>query len=392
MIFRRANEGTGQKPAPARVAVFGAGPIGLEAALVAKSAGCDVTVFEAGAPGEFVGRWGHVRMFTPFGLNASEPGKQAIRHDNPKAALPGDADLLSGREYREKYLVPLAESSALAGHIKSKHTVVTVGRVGWRKTDPADPKKPLPPFRMLIRDGTTNSERFETADLIFDCTGTFARPNWVGDGGIPAAGELAARPQVAFWPEDILGAKKAHYAGKSVVVIGGGYSAATAVCDLMTLAEENQATWVIWLTNGPKAQPLPRIAGDPFKERDKLAVKANALALRCDGNLEYHAQTFVEELVSHGPDKGFRVAGRVAGRPMNWDVERVIALVGYRPDLSLSQELRVAEPSGDAVSGEPGYYLFGAKAKGRDSGFLIRDGIEQVQAVVRGLTIRSHAA
>lgn len=392
MIFRRANEGLAHKPAPTRVAVFGAGPIGLEAAIAAKVTGYDVTVYEAGAPGEFVGRWGHIRMFTPFGLNSSARGKQTIRHDNPKVELPDDADLLTGKEYREEYLVPLAESSTLSGCIKTKQSAVTVGRVGWRKTDPADPRKPLPPFRMLIRDGNTNTERFETADLIFDCTGTFARPNWVGDGGIPAAGELAARPQVSFWPEEILGSKKANYAGKSVVVIGGGYSAATAVCDLMTLAEQNQATWVIWLTNGPKAQPLPRFTNDPFKERDKLAVKANALALRCDGNLEYHAQTFVEELVSHGPDKGFRVAGRVAGKPMSWDVERVIALVGYRPDLSLSQELRVAETTGDASTGEPGYYLLGAKAKGRDSGFLIRDGIEQVNALIQGLKAHSQAA
>ena len=387
MIFRRA-DAPSAKPIPLRIAVLGAGPIGLEAALAAKAAGFEVVVYEAGVPGEYVGRWGHVRMFTPFGLNSSDLGKQAIKLDKPKVELPGENELLTGKEYREQYLVPVAESSTLAGVIKAKHSVVTIGRVGWKKTDTPDQKKPLPPFRMLVRDGNTNQERFETADRILDCTGTFARPNWVGDGGIPAAGELAARPQVSFWPEDILGAKKGHYAGKSVAVIGGGYSAATAICDLMTLAESQQATWVVWLTNGPKAQPLPRYVNDPFKERDKLAVKANGLALRCDGNLEYHAQSYVEELISHGPEKGFRVAGRVAGRPLNWDVERVIALVGYRPDTSVSQELRVGEPTGEVATGEPGYFILGAKSMGRDSGFLIRDGLAHVHRVVPGLRLK----
>ncbi|MFO0938508.1 MAG: FAD-dependent oxidoreductase [Gemmataceae bacterium] len=392
MIFRRATDGSTLKPLLQKVAILGGGPVGLEAALTAKSAGYDVTVYESGAPGEFVGRWGHIRMFTPFGMNTTANGKQAIKLDHPKTEFPADTDILTGKEYREKYLIPLAESSTLEGVVKSKQSAVTIGRVGWRKTDLIDPKKPLPAFRLLIRDGATNQERFETADLVFDCTGTFARPNWIGDGGIPAAGELAARPQISFWPEEILGAKKAHYAGKSVVVIGGGYSAATAVCDLMTLAESQQATWVIWLTNGPKAQPLPRYPNDPYKERDKLAVRANALALRCDGNLEYHAQTFIEELISHGPDKGFRVAGRVAGRPRNWDIERVIALVGYRPDPSVCQELRVGDPNGNPFTGEPGYFILGAKSKGRDSGFLIREGIEQINSVMASLGSKAKAA
>jgi thioredoxin reductase len=387
MLFRRpASVAPKWNPPPLRVAVIGAGPVGLEAALEAKSAGFDATVFESGAVGEFVARWGHVKMFTPFGLNVSPAGKQAIKLDHPKRDLPADTDLLSGKEYRDAYLVPLAESSTLAGCLKLKHSVVTVGRVGWRKTDAIDQRLPLPTFRMLVRDLATNQERFETADAIFDCTGTYARPNWVGDGGIPAAGELAARPQVAFWLDDILGAKKAHYAGKSVAVVGGGYSAATAVCDLMTLAETQQATWVVWLTNGPKTQPLPRIANDPFKERDRLAVRANGLAMRCDGNLEYHAQAFVDELISHGPDKGFRIAARVAGKAMSWDVERVIAHVGYRPDHSLAQELRVAESAGDIATGEPNYFVLGAKSKGRDSAFLIRDGLVQAKRAVAMLS------
>jgi len=363
---------------PLRVAVLGAGPIGLEAALYAKSAGLSVALYEAGGIAAHVERWGFLRMFTPFGMNATAIGKRAIHHDAPAKPLPADADVLTGREYREAYLQPLAASSALKDIVKTESRVLVIGRSGWRKSDPPDAKKSLPPFRLLIRD-SKGHERFETADVVLDCTGTFARPNWIGDGGIPAAGEGASRPQISYWPEDVLGARKPLFASKSVAVIGGGYSAATAVCDLATLAEKEQATWIVWLTNGPKSQPLPRIANDPLKERDRLAARANSLACRCDANLEYHPQTMIDELVSHGPDQGFRIAGRVGGKPMTWEVERVIANVGYRPDPSLVSELRIGELAGKIASDEPGYFVLGAKAAGRTGDFLIRDGHEQIR-------------
>ena len=67
---------------------------------------------------------------------------------------------------------------------------------------------------------------------------------------------------------------------------------------------------------------------------------------------------------------------------MAWEVERVIANVGYRPDLSLCAELRVDEPNGDVTTAEPGYFVLGAKSRGRDSHFLLRDGHDQVRRAV----------
>ena len=59
------------KSAPPRVAVIGAGPVGLEAALYAKACGLPVAVYDRGAIAEHLRRWGHARMFTPFGMNAT---------------------------------------------------------------------------------------------------------------------------------------------------------------------------------------------------------------------------------------------------------------------------------------------------------------------------------
>ncbi len=40
---------------------------------------------------------------------------------------------------------------------------------------------------------------------------------------------------------------------------------------LAALAEDNSATWVIWVTRGPRGTPLPCNPADPFRERDRLA-------------------------------------------------------------------------------------------------------------------------
>ena len=66
-----------------RIAILGAGPIGLEAALAAAGRGDDFTVFEA-APtvGGHVRRWGHVRTFTPWDMTVS-PRMRAALPDAP---------------------------------------------------------------------------------------------------------------------------------------------------------------------------------------------------------------------------------------------------------------------------------------------------------------------
>ncbi|MBA4062679.1 MAG: monooxygenase [Isosphaera sp.] len=346
-----------------RVAVIGAGPVGLEAALYARALGLPVAVYDRGGIADHVRRWGHARLFTPFGLNVTPLGLATLRREKPARDLPADADPVTGREFRDAYLVPLGESEALLESLHLEHAVTHVGRA-------ADGKA----FRLLVR-AANGRERLDAADLVLDCTGTYGTPNWLGDGGVPAVGEQAARPHVAADLEDVLGERRPHYAGRSVAVVGDGYSAAATVCGLAALAEEHPATWVVWLTRGPRGQPLPRVANDPFRERDRLAARANALATRCDGNLEFHPQTVLDEVVYHGPDGGFRLAGRSNGKPAAWEVERVVAAVGHRPDGGLAAGLR---------PGDPGYVVLGAKTGG--PGFLLRDGFDQVRRAFAAVT------
>src|SRR5687767_4732913 len=94
----------------ARLAILGAGPIGLEAALYARALQMPFTIYERGRPSDHVWRWGHVRLFTPFGMNATPLGRAAVRKQRPSQDLPADDDCLTGREHIQSYLGPIAEA------------------------------------------------------------------------------------------------------------------------------------------------------------------------------------------------------------------------------------------------------------------------------------------
>ena len=363
-----------------RIAILGAGPIGLEAALYARTLKYPFVLLERGRVAEFVQRWGHVRLFTPFGMNVTPLGLKSVLAVKPDRAMPKEESYITGREHVEVYLAPLAE--LVQQNLQLETQVLQVGRRGLLKEELGGTRRGQTPFRLLVRD--KKGERNEQADIVLDCTGTYGQHRWLGEGGIPAIGELTAESNIAYGFEDLLGDKKNLYANKNVLVVGGGYSAATTVCNLAQLAQEASATWVIWIARSAGSQPLKRVSQDPFRERDRLAAQANNLATRTDANVEFHAETTVEAIEFLGPDKGFKVSCRVAGKPRTWEIDRVIANVGFSPDRNLYRELQIDESwttLGTAAlkNPEPNFFVLGAKSFGRDASFLLRNGFEQVR-------------
>src|SRR5262245_54956604 len=165
-----------------RLAILGAGPIGLEAALLARQLSWAVTIYERGRVGENLERWGFVRLFSPFGLNCTALGKAIIQAEHPSHRLPGEGDLLTGREHVVAYLTPLATTTLIGDCIKNDSTVVAIGRVGVFKTD--NDNRSATPFRMLLRDSKGNETSAE-ADIVLDCSGVYGQHRLVGDGGLP---------------------------------------------------------------------------------------------------------------------------------------------------------------------------------------------------------------
>lgn len=384
-----------------RLAIIGAGPIGLEAALYAQQLDFAVTLFERGRIGENLLRWGFVRLFTPFGMNSTPLGRKQL-----KSKPPADDAILTGREHVQQYLQPLADS--LQSAIQTEAHVLKISRRDFLKSDaPGDNARLKSPFRLLVRD--KQRERIEEADVVLDCTGTYGQHRWAGAGGIPCPGEIQAEPHIAFHLDDIAGDRKNHYAGRSILIVGSGYSAATSAVAVADLGREHPATWGVWIARGTATTPLRRIAGDPLRERDRLAMRANSLATRSDDNVEFHPGVQIDALEFLGADKGFRVSTRTPAGPRVFEVERMVANVGSTPDTNLYRELHIAEdvaslapigmaqaledarghdslkiavPGPDALrTPEPNFFILGGKSFGRHSTFLLRVGFSQIRQV-----------
>jgi hypothetical protein len=411
---------------PATIAIIGAGPIGLEAALYARFLGYDVRVYDRGRLAETVLRWGHVRLFSPFGMNASPLGRAAIEAQDPQWRAPSGDAIMTGREFAEAYLLPLAATDLLRDHLHERTEVVSVGRSESLKSDlVGQASRGDDHFRLLVRDAE-GSERVDEADIVIDASGTFGNHGWLGQGGIAAVGERSASERIAYELPDILGDDREHYLSRRVLVVGGGYSAATSVVALAALADDVPGTSVVWVTRPhvvegetateTAAEPIPLIPNDRLVQRDTLARAANALAADATSVIEYRRNRWVRAITLDTATE--RVVVELTDGDEEADtvtVDEIIAHVGYRPDHGLSDELQfhrcyasdgpmklaaamLAEASAqtpaqapvncldqssagpDALfTPEPDFYVLGAKSFGRSSRFLIAAGLEQVR-------------
>jgi hypothetical protein len=401
----------------------------LEAAVHGAHAGFDVQVFERGSVAENVTCWGHVRLFSPFGINVSSWGRRTLAGNSSAATrLPQADEILTGREFIERYLLPLSRLPQLAGRIHERTPVVAIGRSRtWKRDLIGKPERGHDPFQLLVRgpDGERNVE----ADVVLDCSGTYATPNWLGAGGMPCVGERAAAAAIDYHLPDLLGTQREKYADRKTLVVGSGYSAATAVVGLAMLAETQRQTRVLWLTRTGRTPPMPRVDHDPLAERDKLAEAANRLAFSHNGLVEWRAETMVRR-VDRRTDGTFSVAleqngarsdrTQLEGVDNTVIVDRIVAAVGYKPDRSLYEELQIhecyasqgpmrlaaallGESSADClaqqgqgaatlVNPEPGFYILGSKSYGRDSRFLLKVGLEQIQDVLTLMAAPNRAA
>lgn len=376
---------------PATIAVLGAGPIGLEAALYGRFLGYDVQILERGPVAENLMQWGHARMFTPFGMNRSNLGLAAIKAQDPSWRRPEDDAFLTGREFAEQYLLPLSQTDLLNEKLHERSAVVAIGREGLLKADlPGDETRGDGLFRLLVRTTAETghvSDRVVTADIVIDATGTFGTSNWIGEGGIPAIGELAAQPHIDQGLPDVHGKDHEHFASRSVLVVGDGDSAAANVVALAELARHCPDTWITWITPREPADtklgPMSLLTEDP-PERSRIRVQANLLARDDRNHVTWRPGTWVEEITWHGDLERFQV--RLRGlHAEELEVDRVLANVGCRGDHSLFAALQASlDPITEAspaelIHPEPHFYVLGAKSYGRDGRFLIADGLKQIR-------------
>jgi hypothetical protein len=387
-----------------RIAVLGAGPVGLDAALAARDHGFSVTVYEAASrPAGNVRSWGHVRLFTPWAMNVSKRMRDGLLEAG--ARLEGDPEAHhTGLEYAQEVLDPLWALPELAKGLQLGTRVVAVGRDGVLKHEEiGSPDRGRRPFRLLM-EGPDGAERVEHADIVLDCTGKFGNPNTLGDGGIPAPGERALGARVRRSLPDL--AREAdEWRGRTILLAGAGHSAQTAVRDLADLAQSSDGTRVLWALRREKPG-LGAVPDDPLLLRRELTRDAAALLGGASPVVQPMTGRVVEALEGENGRVRVHLRGASEGEEDVVEVDRILSLTGGVGDHSLYRQLQVhecyatsgpmnlavallgqssedclAQESHGAdtlVNPEPGFFILGDKSYGRNNTFLLRTGFQQV--------------
>jgi cation diffusion facilitator CzcD-associated flavoprotein CzcO len=390
------------------IAILGAGPVGLDAALAARAHGFPFTLFEAGdAVAANVRAWQHVRLFTPWSMLLSDRMVDGL--ERASRVVPQGDRPPTGAELVDQLLEPLAELPGIGPHLRCGVRVRRVARQGLRKNEEiATAARAARPFRLLLTD-REGVESIAHAAVVLDCTGTYGNPNSTGDGGIPAPGEKALeRRIVRFLPDFAHDARE--WAGRTILLVGGGHSAQTAARDLAELAASSPGMRVHWVLRGGPDFTLDE---DPLPERARLHERARQLAGGGSAAIVVHRSRVVEALRREGAGVVATLRARDdASAPLDdVMVDRVLSLTGGVGDHKLYRELQVHEcyafsapmklsaallsaagGSGDCLdqqshgvealrNPEPGFFILGAKSYGLNPTFLVRVGYQQVDEV-----------
>ena len=397
------------------IAILGTGPIGLEAALRAAVDGYKTMVIERGEIAQNVSDWGHVKMFSPFEMNSSERGRDTVGESlDPQRCHRGD-------EFVENYLRPLAMHLSDRGvTFATQHEVIDIRREGWTKTSGVgETARSDSPFVIDCFSSSKEKTAFRMPPILsralIDASGVFQKDRVPqrGNGfqGVdPFVDQLGMRGPLSATDRSTISATQR----KRVLLVGAGYTAAT---DALNLA--NDGCHVTWLTRRGGLGPIQPVPDDPLPERQSLTERANALVTT--GQVEWHGgmqkldvSEAIEDPFGDAVHQGFSASVETSDGRRQWTntndlFDKLVLDVGHRPNTEIFRELHVhlcyategpiklaakllGESSSDCltqsgsdasllVNPEPNFFILGAKSYGRNSNFLIRAGIEQVDAV-----------
>ena len=401
-----AAERVGQTGAKPRIAILGAGPIGIETALYARTLGYPVTLYEKGCVASNVRMWGHIRLFSPWSYNRSALGVRRLNEEGFAQAAQNADDCPTGAELIELYLAPLSQLPELRNSIQENCEILACGRVNVLKRDRgSEVDRGGQPFRLLVRD-RDGRERYDFSDVVIDATGVFGEHNCLGDAGIPAPGETEFESEIEYDPPDVKAGARDRYAGRHTVVVGAGSSGATTAVALAELVVSDPGTRVSWVCRTENQRPLRMIDNDPLLERRALSEAGNRLATAPPAGFEFIGGHCVAGVDTR--DGGFVLTlENGIGAQRECFCDRVIANVGYHPNEKIYRQLHVHEcysslgPIALAASlveqgtvdclsieagsvdllrtPEPNFFILGAKSFGTNPRFLLHLGHEHIK-------------
>ncbi|MDR6989778.1 hypothetical protein J2Y66_004295 [Paenarthrobacter nitroguajacolicus] len=384
------------------VAVIGAGPVGLAAAAHLLERGLESMIFEAGGtPGAAIEQWRHIRLFSPWRFNVDAAAVRLLQPTGWESPRP--TALPYGGELIDSYLVPLASTPQIAATLHTESRVLAVTRQGMDKTHGGD--REATPFVVRV-DHRGGDVRDHIVSAVIDASGTWSTRNPLGTSGLPAIGEAGAGHRISSPLPDVMGRDRAAFAGRRVLVVGAGHSAANTLINLSELAKDEPDTRILWAVRGASAS---KVYGggdaDGLPARGQLGARLRRLV--DTGKIKLHTGFGISSLSD--AERGLTVTA-VDGRALVTDV--VVPCTGFRPNLEMLRELRLSldpaveaptelgplidpefhscgtvPPHGAKVLAHPekGFYIVGMKSYGRAPTFLLATGYEQVRSVAAAL-------
>ncbi|MEO8268616.1 MAG: hypothetical protein ABI557_02780 [Aureliella sp.] len=374
---------------PATIAVIGAGPVGVEAALYARFLGYDVLLFDSRRVGHRQLAWGDRTLGQTWGELTSPLGLAALTaqgtdNDFPSSGGSGEEPLeqsthVSYRQYVEQYLIPVARTDLLYESVQVNSPVTSISRTSCGG-DPsiANERRAEQEFRMLI-DSRQRGEYTQLVDIVLDCSG-LARPLGLASGGGLAIGESTAQAGMLSGRVDILGKHRGRLAGKHALLFGRDEEACGNAIDLAQLARAVPGTRATWI--------LPKKFGD----RDASFISPNAAAefvatarkLADNEDIDSPVVSLSAwgiEAVQVDTESGWRVRLQISEEE-TLDIQgaELINCQTTQCDWSFTQALPHVQRQGeDGLTGEPNYYVLGQKAVGVDERCTMQQAFEQIK-------------
>jgi hypothetical protein len=393
------------------VVIIGAGPVGLAAAAQLLERDLPVVVLESGtAAGTAVTAWGHTRLFSPWEFLIDAAAGRLL---DKTGWEPPPADRIPyGRDLVTDYLLPLAATSELAPRIRYRTTVTDVTRRGIDRTRTTG--RSSTPF--LIRTATDGQVTELLARAVIDTSGTYSTPNALTSSGLAPIHADQVSEHIAHALPDVRGVERARFAGKHTLVVGAGHSAANTLIALVALARDEPGTTITWAIRSTSPVRVYGSTDDELEGRSALGstihdlVREGVVAL---------VDRFEIDDVAPATEGRVKVIGRRGGTPMTVEADTVVNATGFRPDMTMLREIRLAldenveapralaplidpnlhscgsvPPHGvvELTHPEPNFYIAGMKSYGRAPTFLLATGYEQVRSIADELAGNPTAA
>jgi len=396
------------------IAIIGAGPVGLAAAAQLLERGLEPIIFEQGPQaGHAVAQWAHVRIFSTWDMNVDQAAKRLLA---PAGWQMPDPDAVpTGGELLRGYLIPLASHPQIASRLRLMSTVTGITRRGHDKVSTGT--RDQEPFVLRFKGPGGDPGRVLVSAVI-DATGTWFSPNPLGADGFPVEGEAEAAKAglLAYGIPDVAGTARDQYQGKTILVAGSGHSATNVIVDLMALARAHPGTKIIWAMRRGR---LDRLQGGGLNDRlpARGALGLAAADAARSGLVQVRTGFAAQALRLDGGRIG--IEAEEDGAPVHLTVDRIIVAAGFRPDFTMTRELRLGldtkvettpdmaplidpnfhscgtvRPHGAAELAHPetGFYIAGMKSYGRAPTFLMATGYEQVRSIAAKLAGDEEAA